>query len=136
MLFSRLRPVGTQLGHLLVIDEDAEVRALIRRYLEKAGHCVTEAADGEIGLQFFRALSVDIVMTDIVMPGHDGLEVIRAVKALRPSTNIIAICGPMTQSGTLINAAKALGACCVLAKPFARHELLSTVARLIKHDPE
>ncbi len=117
------------MGHLLVIEDDADVRALIRRYLEKAGHDVTEAADGETGLQFFRALTVDIVMTDIVMPGQDGLEVIRAVKALRPSTNIIAISGQMAQTGTLLNAAKALGACCVLGKPFTRQDLLSTVAK-------
>jgi CheY-like chemotaxis protein len=115
------------MGHLLVIEDDADVRALIRRYLEKAGHCVTEAANGETGLQFFRALTVDIVMTDIVMPGQDGLEVIRAVKALRPATNIIAISGQMAQTGTLLNAAKVLGACCVLAKPFTRQDLLSTV---------
>jgi YesN/AraC family two-component response regulator len=96
---------------------------------------VTEAADGEIGLQFFRALSVDIVMTDIVMPGQDGLEVIRAVKTLRPSTNIIAISGQMTQTGTLLNAAKALGACCVLVKPFTRKDLLSAVADCLNMIP-
>lgn len=116
------------MGHLLVIEDDADVRALIRRHLEKAGHSVTEAADGDTGLQLFRALPIDIVMTDIVMPGQDGLEIIRAVTELRPSTNIIAISGQMTQTGTLLNAAKALGACCVLRKPFTRQDLLRTVA--------
>jgi CheY-like chemotaxis protein len=61
---------------ILLIDDNDEIRAFLRRIMEKAGYSVMDAANGREGLRQFRHTLVDLVVTDLLMPDSDGLEVI------------------------------------------------------------
>ena len=101
---------------VLVIDDEAMIRLTLTAYLEDSGYRVLEAADGEEGVELFRRLHPDIVLTDLRMPKLDGLGVIAVIKAESPATPVIAITGtgdPMAVHDTM-----ALGAFGCLFKPF------------------
>jgi len=114
---------------IVVIDDDPDVRTVVRALLEQAGHEVHTAADGVAGLEAVRTLSANIVITDIVMPERDGIETLVAVKKEAPMTKIIAMSGG---SGGRLNAepylftAHECGAL-ILRKPFGSKELLQCV---------
>ena len=65
------------MASVLVIDDDPITRAVVGAVLESAGHIVSEAAGGDAGLTTFCSISPDLVITDILMPGKDGIETIR-----------------------------------------------------------
>ena len=120
---------------ILVIEDDDSVRKLIRRILEGAGYTVLEAPDGVQGVQVYREQHPDLVLTDIFMPGKEGLETILELGLLDPEVRIIAVSGGgnMGILNPLPMAAK-LGAVRTLAKPFGRRELLEAVAAALE-DP-
>ena len=76
---------------ILVIDDDPEIRSSVGMFLQARGHMVYEAADGLVGIKVLRREAVDIVITDVKMPGMDGFEVLREVKRLSPDTEVIVI---------------------------------------------
>ncbi len=115
--------------HILVIDDEASVRALVRQVLEEEGYQVDEATDGEEGLAHLHATSVDMVITDIFMPNREGIETIRVLRQEYPHVKIIAISGGGKQSRMeppLVEAS-VFGAHFTLAKPFTPQELLAAV---------
>jgi len=116
---------------LLVDDEDA-FRALMRRMLATKGYDVTEAAAGDAALASYRQGPSDLVITDIRMPGKDGLEVIRELRRHDPLVKIIAMSGadPAIVESYL-KVAKVFGACRIIRKPFSQDELLSAVADVL-----
>jgi CheY-like chemotaxis protein len=77
--------------HILVIDDDPLVRYSVRTILEGAGHEVTEADNGRSGLESFRATRYDAVITDIIMPDMEGIETIRAIRALDRQMPVLAM---------------------------------------------
>jgi two-component system, chemotaxis family, chemotaxis protein CheY len=113
---------------ILVIDDKATMRELVRRMLERAGHAVVDAEDGEAGMAAFGRHRPDIVITDLIMPKKEGIETIRQVRHLQPSAKVIAMSG-----GDEVNlhSAKKLGADEILAKPFEMAVLLEMVNRLL-----
>jgi two-component system, chemotaxis family, chemotaxis protein CheY len=114
---------------ILVIDDDPLVRRTIERILQRRGYRVCLAADGSQGLQEFRCARPDLVITDIVMPVMEGLEMIKRLRRCSASAKIIAISGGNPGSkGDLLAAAMALGASAAMVKPFAPEELLSMVS--------
>jgi|SRR6185295_1643250 len=115
-------------GRILVIEDDEQVRTLVRIMLTAAGYDVHEAANGKIGLACYRQQPSDVVLTDILMPERDGLETIQALKGLDPDVKIIVM--SVAGEGRLghLQSAVAFGARRILHKPFSRDELLSTVA--------
>ena len=104
---------------VLVIDDDADLRATLRDMLEELGCRVMEAKDGVDGVARFDAPAVDLVFTDILMPRQEGLETIRELRKLKPGLCIVAMSGggPMQDMRYLEFAGK-LGADQVLQKPF------------------
>jgi len=80
-------------ARILVVDDDKAVRLLLRAVLERRGHAVVEAADGDEGLRCYRAAPTDLVITDIQMPVMDGLQMIKALRGAFPTAKIIAISG-------------------------------------------
>jgi PAS domain S-box-containing protein len=124
MLAAPVRP-----AHILVADDEAGVRGFLREVLESAGYEVTEAADGDQALREARAGRVDLVITDLVMPGREGLETIRALRKDAPGVGIIAITGALGVE--FLEIARALGAQAVLSKPLDAGLLLSKVAELL-----
>ena len=78
---------------ILVIDDDAAMRELLRFVLEEEGYTVIEAADGAEGLQWYQADPTDLVITDLHMPGMDGLELLAALRRVVPPPALLAISG-------------------------------------------
>jgi DNA-binding response OmpR family regulator len=81
------------MAEILVIDDDPTIRSLTRLYLEKSGHSVYEAQDGSQGLDLFKKISPDAVITDIVMPEEEGFKTILEIRKLSKSVPIIVITG-------------------------------------------
>lgn len=119
---------------IIVADDVDEIRQLVGLWLEEFGHQIRYASTGRGVVQLATEQHVDIVVTDILMPDGDGLDVIVAVKRVRPATRILAFSG----GGKYMNAddcmrvAKAIGADGVLLKPFNRVQLLAAVEQLVK----
>jgi two-component system chemotaxis response regulator CheY len=115
---------------VLVVDDQEQVRLLIRETLEQAGYEVEEARDGKEGLDRYRAQSSDLVIMDILMPDQDGLEVIMTLRREFPDARVIAMTGGSETIGVLnfLDVAKMLGARRTLHKPFELNVLLDAVA--------
>jgi CheY-like chemotaxis protein len=113
---------------VLVVDDLADMRKMIRTMLESDGHTVTEARNGRDALDVLRDGHFDIVVTDILMPESDGIELIRAI-ASRANMGIIAISGGGSYMPATISLAmaEAMGAGMTLFKPFRKQELLDAV---------
>ena len=114
---------------ILVVDDEDQVRRLVRETLEQAGYLVMEARDGKEALQQHRLAPADLVIMDILMPNQDGLETTVALRREFPSVKIIVITGGSDMIGTLnfLDVAKMLGAHSTLQKPFEMLTLLDKV---------
>ncbi|MBS4047814.1 MAG: response regulator [Ferrovibrio sp.] len=116
------------MAHLLVIDDNPEFREILRRHLEANGHSVTLATNGEQGLELLGQGNFDIVLTDILMPQRDGVEVLREAKRRWPDLPVIAISGGgWIGANELLGMAERLGADKVLQKPVRREDLIQAV---------
>ena len=111
---------------ILIIDDDEQTRVLLRRVLEEAGYLVSEAPNGQEGLRQFRQTPTALVITDLLMPDMDGLEVTMALHRESPTLKIIAITGGSGKRDFL-EVAKHLGAHRTMKKPISIVELLQTV---------
>ncbi len=114
---------------VLVVDDEDQLRQLIREILEQAGYQVTEARDGKEAVQQYRLAPADVVIMDILMPEQDGLETTSTLRREFPNVKIIAITGSSEMIGILsfLDVAKMLGAHRALQKPFEMQTLLDTV---------
>jgi hypothetical protein len=131
-LAARVREVlgpPKRLGRILVADDEAGVRSLLRTALEQGGYEVIEAADGKQALKQARAGGVDLVITDIIMPEQDGIETIQALRKEMPGIGIIAISGRF--EAPYLKMAEMLGADAVLPKPVGIELLLARVAEVL-----
>lgn len=117
---------------ILIIDDEPEICAVISKILELAGYQVREAYDGLQGMALCRTQHPALVITDVVMPGKEGLELIRELACEMPETPILAISG----AGNLdlyLRAAGAFGASACLEKPFDPGALLRAVDAALHH---
>jgi CheY-like chemotaxis protein len=117
------------MAEILIIDDEPAIRDLLVRVLHKAGHTGYEAANGDEGIELFRRVRPALVITDIVMPDIEGIEVIRRLRQADPMVPILAISG--SGKPLYLRAATTLGATAALAKPFDIAEFLSVVGRLL-----
>lgn len=78
---------------ILLIDDDELVRITVRRILESASHTVIEARNGNEGLELVRAVPLDLIITDIIMPEREGIETIMEIRKLNTKIGIVAISG-------------------------------------------
>ena len=117
---------------ILVIDDDSSIRIIFRRYLEKQGYVVRVADNGHEGLRLVEVETPDLVITDIMMPETDGLEVIMFLHRTYSSIPVIAISGGMRSAPLdFLPMAKKFGARKVLRKPVELHDLLAAVHELL-----
>ena len=116
---------------VLVIDDDVHIRAAIGKFLIARGHTVIEAANGEKGVEVVESQAVDIVITDVKMPGVDGFEVLRRVRSVAPETEVIVITGVKESE----NAFRALreGAFDFFNKPFKVEDLNAAIQRTVRY---
>ena len=119
---------------VLVVDDEDQIRQLIRETLEQAGYEVQEARDGKEGLDRYRAKAADLVIMDILMPDQDGLESIMTLRREFPAAKVIAITGGSDMIGILnfLDVAKMLGARRTLQKTFDMKTLLEAAAAELK----
>lgn len=113
---------------ILVIDDDADVRGSLCKILTRAGYDVVEASDGIAGVELQHRQPADVIITDIFMPGLDGLQTIRQLRKEGSAVKIIAVSGG-DRTGTidLREHARLMGAFKVLAKPFEMRDVLAAV---------
>ena len=117
---------------ILVIDDDEQMRTLIRQVVEWGGDEVVEAADGRAGMEQQRLHHADLVITDLIMPEQEGLETITFLQKEFPDTKIIAISGGgRIGPEAYLPAAKELGADRVFTKPFDVKELSNAIRELL-----
>ena len=114
---------------ILAVDDQEEICALLAENLGRAGHRVTCAFDGRQAADCLDSQDFDLVITDIVMPEMDGLELIAVVKKRQPAAHLLAMSsGTRHMSrGACLNLAASLGAHAVLPKPFNAKELMQAV---------
>lgn len=117
---------------ILLIDDDDLLRETISGLLEATGYEVDSAEDGVVGLQMFEAHEYTLIITDIMMPDRDGIEIIRALQDQGEPPKIVAISGGgVFDSLSYLQMAKEFGADIVLEKPFRAQQLLDAVAELL-----
>jgi DNA-binding response OmpR family regulator len=120
-------------ARILVADDEGAVRSFLRAALEAGGHRVTEAADGKEALKHALAGQTDLAIIDLIMPGQEGIETIRALRGKLPGLGIIAISGAF--GGQFLKMAQMLGADAVLDKPVSAEVLLAKVAEVLECRP-
>lgn len=114
---------------ILVVDDVDEIRDLVSLWLRTLGHTVECAISGQDASRRLRGHQFDLVITDIIMPEGDGLELIIELKRARPGIHILAVSGGGThlRAADCLRVAKGLGAHALLLKPFNRAQLLTAV---------
>ncbi|MFO0699495.1 MAG: response regulator [Nitrospira sp.] len=120
------------MAKVLIIDDQASIRNLLRLVLEKEGHEIIEAVDGRDGLVAYQRIPTDLVITDIRMPEMSGLDLILELTRAFLDAKVIAISGQPDADATL-STAKLLGARHVLRKPFSLQTFLSLVRYELAH---
>lgn len=116
---------------ILLVDDDDLFRGVVKDTLTRAGHDVRDAANGEHAMRDFREYRPQLVVTDIFMPEHDGIELIQELRRVEPTVKIVAMSGHAGKVDFLRFAAR-LGAKRVLEKPFHEADLLEAVAEVLE----
>ena len=115
---------------ILIVDDEAAILELMAQILGDAGYHVLTAANGKQAMEMANQDSIDVVITDLVMPEQEGLETILELRKKNRSPQIIAMSGAF--GGEFLNAARAMGARATLRKPISAAELLSAVRKVLR----
>ncbi len=117
------------MAEVLVVDDDGHIREVVRFSLEQAGHRVREASDGEKALALFTEHAFDMVILDIVMPGMDGLDICRKIRA-HSEVPIIFVSSRDDELDKVLGLE--MGADDYIAKPFSPRELVARVKAVLR----
>ncbi|MBK1696570.1 response regulator [Rhodovibrio salinarum] len=117
---------------VLVIDDQADIRNVFAEVLQEAGYQVVTAVNGRDGLAKASSSEIDLIITDILMPERDGIEVIHEIKRTSGETPVVAVSGGGTMRGPdLLSIASKLHADATLQKPVDADALVRTVQELL-----
>ncbi|MFC3675426.1 response regulator [Ferrovibrio xuzhouensis] len=127
----------TAAATILIIDDNADLGMVLRAHLQGAGYRPLVVDGARAGLALIEAGEIDLVITDILMPEVDGIELVRSVKRRWPDLPVIAMSGGgQIAARDLLDMIGQLGADHVLQKPVRRSDLLAAVeAQLLKRRP-
>jgi CheY-like chemotaxis protein len=133
MTTDRMDRKGTdEMTSILVVDDEKQIRLMLRQMLEREGYRVMEAPDGKMALKLYREHPADLVITDIIMPEMEGIKTIMELKKTSPKVKIIALSGGgKNDPEQYLKFAKKLGADRTFMKPFDRQTLLKTVREVL-----
>lgn len=124
------------MARILVIDDDPTIRSLCTLALSNQGHEVTTAPDGRDGLALLGGSAFDLVVTDLVMPGQEGISTIRDIRSIAQHMPILAISGSASGESRAgidyLKLALSLGAQAGLRKPFSPRQLANAVDALLR----
>ncbi|HPG88776.1 MAG TPA: response regulator transcription factor [Hyphomicrobium sp.] len=126
---SRSDPLPDNAPHILVVDDDQKIRALLGRFLSSNGFRVTEASDAASARSYMRGLAFDLVLLDVMMPGETGLSLARDLKATRPVP--ICMLTALTDAEDRISGLEA-GVDDYVSKPFEPRELLLRIKNILR----
>ena len=115
--------------HILIVDDDAETRSLLREYLQKQGYRVTAAADGKAMRTALQGALPDLIVLDLMLPGEDGLQLCRDLRA-RSNLPVIMLTARGEDTERIIGLE--MGADDYLAKPFNPRELLARIKSVLR----
>lgn len=117
------------MAHILVVDDEADMRLALTNVLSRSGHRVSEAPEGDSALAFLSSERPDLMLLDMRLPGMDGIQILKRVKELHPELPVVMVTG----YGSVDSAIEVmrLGASHYLAKPFSNKELVESVERIL-----
>ena len=115
---------------LLMIEDDSRLAAMVGEYLRQSGYGFTHAVDGESGLATLQANGADLVILDLMLPGIDGLEVCRRIKALESATAVLMLTAKGDPMDRIVGLE--IGADDYLPKPFEPRELLARIRAVLR----
>ncbi|HEV8598496.1 MAG TPA: response regulator [Gemmatimonadales bacterium] len=119
---------------ILLVDDDDLSRGAVHRMLERAGYSVHSTGNGSEAIVRYKADKTDLVITDLIMPETDGLEIIQELRRVDPAVRILAISGGgRVDAEEYLSVARKFGAIEVLPKPFTGQELKRAVERALAH---
>ncbi len=120
------------MANILIIDDDVQIQILLKRLLENLEYEVRVARDGNAGMRLYREEEADLVITDLIMPGKEGIETISELRKSFPEVKIIAISGGgRIGPENYLSMAKSLGVQRTFCKPFELEEMITAVQELI-----
>jgi CheY-like chemotaxis protein len=121
------------MARVLVVDDVPVVRLVIAKILRRAGHVVQEAGNGDDALVLLKAANPDAVVTDLWMPGSDGLSLIHALKEDFPGIAVVAMTGgsPRDSQELSLRKAQQAGVALILVKPIDKNELVTAVGQAL-----
>jgi CheY-like chemotaxis protein len=121
------------MAKILVIEDEDQQRVLLKKMLTHIGHQVFIAEDGVEGIKIFHEIQPDLIITDIIMPNKDGIEVIIELLKFNPELPIIAVSGGRRAITANFNldSAEMLGVKGILQKPFTHEQLLELVEKVL-----
>jgi CheY-like chemotaxis protein len=121
------------MARILVIDDVQAIRLQLRLLLEQLGHRIEEAEDGAVALEKLKAGKFDLMITDVVMPTVDGVELVKKVREDMPDMRIIAISGGGSKLSAdwSLRMTEMFGANVILQKPFDNSDMRAAVEKLL-----
>ena len=123
------------MARILIIDDESQIRSMLRLMLERVAYEVIEAEDGMEGIRQYRDNPADLIITDLIMPNKDGIGMIIELKKEFPQVKIIAMSGGgVNRPEGDLDGAQKLGATRTLTKPIDRDEMLNAVRETLKAD--
>lgn len=121
---------------ILIADDDEVLRKIIRKFLEKDGHAIIEASNGNEVLDVFQHKKIDVAILDVVMPDKGGIETLLEMSCSEIEAKVILITGIVdTETEVFQNLCKQFKAQYIIQKPFEREKLLETVNALLAKNP-
>ncbi|HID88638.1 MAG TPA: response regulator [Anaerolineae bacterium] len=118
------------MAKILIVDDSALARRILRQTLESNGHAVLEAKDGPTALERFTQERPDLVLLDLVMEGMTGLETLQRIREIAPDARVIIATADIQQATRA--EAESTGACGYITKPFKQAQVLEAVRRALK----
>lgn len=117
---------------ILIVDDEPHMRLLVSSMLESPEHELLTAENGQAALAILRSEPIDVVITDLIMPEKNGIDLILEIRQICPNVKIVAMSGGGGLSGRFdyLPLANLIGATNILRKPFKRDELRHAVATL------
>ncbi len=129
--YAKVTPMDAHTDHILIVDDDREIRELVSTYLTKNGLRVTVAPDGRHMRSFLDVNNVDLIVLDVMMPGDDGLVLCRELRAGKhKATPVLMLTARSDETDRIVGLE--MGADDYLAKPFAARELLARIKAVLR----
>ncbi len=119
------------MAKILVVEDEPEIRILVKTILEKAGYSVVEAEDGEAALRLVNEEEPDLVLLDVMIPGIEGWEVCRRIRENEATRRLPIIMVTVRTTDEDIQRSVECGANAHINKPFDQRELLDTIKKLL-----